>query len=248
MLIRLFLALFLSTFTNFASADDKVYLVGVEDVDYFPLFSFNKSGVIRPSFAQELLQTFFEFHSIKFKFVPLPVKRFDKWYLEHNIDFKFPDNFRWRNDQSNKLGITFSEPIISLTAGTYVLKKNKDINRRDVDSIVTIRGFHPSLWLREISKNKVTLYEESTPLAIVRHLLTGNSIATNIDLNVINTNLRKLNKEGEVVLAEGIFHEQYAYHFSSIRYPEIITKFNQFLIQNKALVDEIKAKYYLSEP
>ncbi|MCH2057070.1 MAG: hypothetical protein MK214_10795 [Thalassotalea sp.] len=102
--------------------------------------------------------------------------------------------------------------------------------------------------MREISKNKVTLYEESTPLAIVRHLLTGNSIVTNIDLNVINANLIKLNKEGEVVLAEGIFHEQYSYHFSSIRYPEIITKLNQFLTQNKALVDEVKAKYYLSEP
>lgn len=225
----------------------KVYLVGVEDVSYYPLFDFDSQSVTKPSFARDLLSAFFESHQLAFKFVALPIKRFDKWYLEHDIDFKFPDNFRWRNDQSNRLGITFSDPVVQLEAGTYVTKQAENITRREVSSIATIRGFHPSLWLQELAKKRVTLVEESTPLAIVRHVLAGNASATNIDSNVINAALKKLNREGEIVLAEGIFHQQYAYHFSSIQHPDLIFKFNEFLQDNAELLAKLKQKYKIVE-
>ncbi|WP_147302304.1 hypothetical protein [Thalassotalea euphylliae] len=226
---------------------DKVYLVGVEDVSYYPLFDFNGKNNHQPSFARDLLTTFFDSHHITFKFVALPVKRFDKWYLEHNIDFKFPDNFRWRNDQSNSLGITFSAPVITLSAGTYVNKQSATASRRDIKSLATIRGFHPSLWLQEIKKQRLSVIEESTPLAVVRHVLAGNATATNIDANVINNALQKLNRQGDIVLAEGIFHQQYAYHFSTIQHPEIIHKFDQFLRDNTELVAKLKDKYKIVE-
>ncbi|NMP33322.1 hypothetical protein HII17_17345 [Thalassotalea sp. M1531] len=234
-------------FSQAVLAEKKVFLVGVEDVDYYPLFSFDSKGPIRPSFAHDVLKAFFDHHNLPFKFVPLPIKRFDKWYLEHNIDFKFPDNFRWRNDFSNKLGITFSEPLLKLMAGTYVLKSNAGLNRRDITSISTVRGFFPTLWLKEVTDKKVHLIEESKPLAVVRHVIDGNSLATNIDLNVINNYLRAIGKEGEIILADGIYHQEYHYHFSSIQYPEIIKKFNQFLVNQKVLVDKIKRKYHLKE-
>ena len=229
------------------AAQPKELLVGVEDIDYYPLFDFSSNDTNRPSFARDLLSSFFEHHNIAYKFVPLPVKRFDKWYIEQNIDFKFPDNFRWREDHSNKLNITFSEPIIKLTAGTFVLEKNSQLTRNKIKRLGTILGFYPTLWLPEVKSGKVTLMEEPSPLAVVRHLVYGNSDAINLDPNVIRHNLNKLKLSDKVVLAGNIYHQEYYYHFSSIKYPEVILLFNQYLQDNKALVDSLKQKYNIVE-
>ncbi|WP_448211019.1 hypothetical protein [Colwellia sp. MEBiC06753] len=230
------------------AAESKVYLVGVEDISYYPYFDFRADGDHQPSFALDLLTAFFNHQQLKFKFIPLPIKRFDRWYLEHNIDFKFPDNFRWRNDQSNSMGLTFSVEILQLTAGTYVKKANADFSRKDIKSLATITGFYPTLWLQEIKRNKLEVIEDNSPLAVVRHVLAGNASGTNIDSNVIRLNLVKLNQPGEIVLAEGIYHQPYSYHMSSIKYPEVIEQFNHFLKENQQLVNELKQKYDIREP
>lgn len=245
MLYKLVLILAIISFST--QAKEKVYLVGVENVNYYPLFDFSSNNKGKGSFTEDLLTAFFTHHNLSFKFIPLPIKRFDKWYIEHNIDFKFPDNFRWRNDLSNKLGIHFSEPVLKLLAGTYVTSENKALNRKDISSVATIAGFHPTLWIREISKGKVKLQEEKSSLAIVRHLLANNASATNIDKSVIESNLKLLGREGSIVLAENIYHEEFYYHFSSIRYPEIIDKFNVFMKENKPLINRLKTKYNITE-
>ncbi|MFD2168254.1 hypothetical protein ACFSJY_18500 [Thalassotalea euphylliae] len=246
---KLFLLFFLSTCCAafHAVGQDKEYLVGVEDVSYYPLFDFESENVNKPSFARDLLASFFEKNNYKYKFVALPVKRFDKWYIEHNIDFKFPDNFRWREDHTNKLGIHFSEPIIQLTAGTYVLKNNEAYTRNNVTRLATIRGFHPTLWLTEVRAGKLQIVEESSPVSVVKHVIAGNAEATNIDKNVIRHSLQKLSSNEQLVLAENIYNQRYYYHFSSIRYPEVIEKFNVFLRDNQNLIQSLKKKYQIEE-
>lgn len=230
-----------------ANEQEYQFLVGVEDINYFPLFDFSSSNATTPSFTRDLLSEFFESHQLRYRFVPLPIKRFDKWYIEQNIDFKFPDNFRWREDKYNQLNITFSDPVLRLEAGTYVLKKNENIQRDHVNSLITVLGFHPTLWLDRVIKQPSFLQEDHNPLGIVRHVLHGNADATNIDLNVINYYLRELKKEGQIVLAKNIPHQKFYYHLSSIKYPEIIELFNQFLIERADYVDALKKKYELVE-
>jgi len=242
-----FLAILLVFFIPLCAAKEKVYLIGVEAIDYYPLYSFDRNGIIKESFTQELLQRFFKKYQIKFKFVPLPVKRVNSWYLDHNLDFKFPDNHRWRDEKTQHLGINYSKPVIKLLAGTYVKNLNETINRKDINSILTIRGFSPSLWMKDIQRNKVKIHEESTPLAIVKHILAGNYVGTNIDVNVINYNLGLLRRENEVVLAKNVHHEEFYYHLSSIQHPDIIKKFDEFLINQQVFIKALKKKYQLQE-
>ncbi len=231
-----------------ANAKEQIeYVIGVEDVNYFPLFNFNSKHPNQPSFAFDLLTAFFEYKQYKYRFVPLPIKRFDKWLIDHNIDFKFPDNMRWRADGGKSVDLTFSEPLLRLLAGTYVHKSKKDLTRLDVKTLMTIRGFYPTLWLDLIAANKVELHEEPTPVSIVRHLLIKNVQATNIDENVIRYQLKKLNKSGEIVLAKNIFHEQYTYNLSTNTYPEIIRAFNEFVKQEKQLIQSLKQKYEIKD-
>ncbi len=248
MLVRLFaivLCFFCAAISVYAKEIE--YIVGVEDVSYYPLFDFSPNDTNRPSFTRDLLTTFFESHQLPYRFVALPIKRFDKWFIEQNIDFKFPDNDRWREDKEYTLNIVFSQPVIQLKGGTYVLKKNSNFTSDKVRKLATITGFHPTLWLNEVKNKQVILYQESSPLSIVRHLLRENTDATNIDKNVINYQLKKLHKENTVVLAKNITHQNYYYHFSSIKYPAIIELFNKFLADNQKYIESLKQKYHIVE-
>ena len=128
---------------SFSALAAKEYIIGVEDVQYYPLFDFSANDTSRPSFSRDLLIHFFESEKLNYKFVALPIKRFDKWFIEHNIDFKFPDNFRWRADNKNELNIHFSDPVLTLTAGTYVLKSHQKKNATRYKKAINNKRFLP---------------------------------------------------------------------------------------------------------
>jgi len=230
---------------NFTYAQE--FIIGVEEVSYYPLFDFAATDTNRPSFSKDILTAFFEQHNYSYRFIALPIKRFNKWYVEKGIDFKFPDNFRWRDDEKNKLNITFSEPVIKLMAGSYVLESNAKFKRDDIKKLATIFGFSPTLWFDKLERKDLELIEENTPLSIVKHILHGNVDATNIDSNVIRHNLKLLKKPNVIVLNKHINHEIFSYHLSSIKHPKIIKQFDDFLQNNPKLLLELKQKYGISE-
>lgn len=226
----------------------KEFVIGVEAVSYYPLFDYAHQQVDKPSFSSAVLTKFFQSKGYKFRFLPLPIKRFNKWFIEENIDFKFPDNQRWRTAKNDQLAVHYSAPVITLTAGSYVLKRNKQLARNKVKSLATIFGFFPTLWYDRINQGKLTVVTENTPYAVVKHLLHGNVEVVNIDYNVILHNLKLHNMpEDSVVLNRQIHHENYAYHLSSINYPNIIDEFNQFLADNKLLIAQLKAEFNIQE-
>ncbi len=181
-------------FLTISTTQAQEYIIGVEDISYYPLYDFAQKPY-KESFTKELLSAFFRHHGYQFKFVPLPLKRFDKWYTEDAIDFKFPDNIRWRSEQSKNLNIIYSQPVIHLIAGSYVLKKNNNSEFESMTSLGTILGFFPTLWYDRIKSGAVELVEVTSPYSIIKHLLRGNVDVTNIDKNVINYNLKLLGKK-----------------------------------------------------
>jgi hypothetical protein len=235
------------TVISFTPSFAQEFIIGVEEVSYYPLYDFSITNESKQSFSKELLATFFKQHNYPYRFMPLPIKRFNKWYEEKGIDFKFPDNVRWREDKRNKLSITFSQSVIKLMAGTYVLKSNTTYKRNDIKKLGTIFGFDPTLWLKEVKSKKLELIEESSPFSIVKHVLHGNVDATNIDANVIRHNLNLLNKPNALVLNTNIKHEVFSYHLSSIKHPKVIIEFNNFIQNHPSLLRQLKKKYGITE-
>jgi polar amino acid transport system substrate-binding protein len=242
--------IFIAVFMNFkVDGAEKKFIIGVEGVSYYPLFDFTASDVTRPSFAKELLSVFFDFYDYQYDFLVLPIKRFDKWYMAQAIDFKFPDNARWRSQAKDKLDVIYSEPILQLTSGSYMLKSKQGFKRDKVKILATIFGFYPTLWVEEIAQGKLKLWEQSSPMSVVKHVLHGHADATNINSNVIRHNLAKLNQSQALVLNKSIKYEKYAYHLSSIKHPEVIGQFNAFVARNAGLIKDLKSKYkIIDEP
>ena len=226
----------------------KEYIIGVEDVSYYPFYDFSAKQSNQKSFSKELLSTFFQQHGYKFKFVPLPVKRFDKWFAEENIDFKFPDNVRWRSAESRRLNTLYSTPILYLTTGSFVLKKNKHVPEQAIKRLGTLYGFYPTLWVERVRNNSIEIVESKSTFSLVKHLLHGNLDAINIEKNVIDHVLKGMGREkDEIVLNLQAKHERYAFHFSTILHPEILQEFNEFLNTHSKQIAELKRKYGIIE-
>jgi len=59
--------------------------------------------------------------------------------------------------------------------------------------------------------------------------------------------LRKMNKKEALVFDPSLPHSDDYYFLSSIKYPQIIKRFNQFMRDNKTLIEQLKAKYKIEE-
>ncbi|WP_448566890.1 hypothetical protein [Thalassotalea ganghwensis] len=219
----------------------KEFIVGVQDVSFYPLYDFPN-----PSYAKELLDTFAASKGYKFTYLPLPIKRIDYWYSENAIDFKYPDNKRWSGGQKFYPKLKYSLSTLELLAATVVPKNNLGKSRKSIKRLGTILGFHPTMWLDLIKKGNTVVVESPSALNIVKQLVHGHVDATNLEPSVVNHFLSLIGEEGALVVDLSLPHEVYSYHLSTINHPEILEEFNLFLTQNQALLLQLQKKYKIT--
>jgi len=221
------------------------FIIGVEDVSYYPLFEFKSN---RNTHSKELLDTFAAAKGYKFTYLPLPIKRFDKWLVEDKIDFKYPDNLRWYADDLITKNLTFSKSSVWLIAGTSVLKSSLKKNKSELKSVGTLLGFYPTTWIDEINSGQVRLYEDVSTKLLVQQLITGHIDSIDIEPSVINYYLKELDKPSDTIVIDKRYeYDIYGFHFSTIKHPNIIKEFNEFLSNNKALLELLNEKYKIKD-
>jgi hypothetical protein len=104
--------------TSTCATADK-FVVGVEDIAYYPLFDYKNK---KTSYSKEMLEEFGRQYGHQFSFLPLPIKRFSRWLVDEQIDFKYPDNVRWEDGSVDTSKFVYSDATIQLVAGTHTLK------------------------------------------------------------------------------------------------------------------------------
>jgi len=232
----------LSVFSNLQA---KEFIIGVEDVSYYPLYEFKSS---RNTHTRELLDTFAASKGYKFTYLPLPIKRFQSWLIEDKIDLKYPDNSRWYADEKITNKFTFSKSAIKLVAGTSVLKSSLKKNSSEFKSIGTLLGFYPTHWIEQIQSGQVELYEDVSTKILVQQLVAGHIDGIDIEPSVIHYYLEELGKPSDTSIIDRRYeYDVYDFHFSTIKHPEIIQEFNEFLRKNKALLDQLNKKYKIMD-
>jgi len=217
------------------------FFIGVEDVSYYPLYEFKSN---RNTYSKELLNSFASSKGYKFTYIPLPLKRFESWLIEDKIDFKYPDNSRWYSNTSLREKFTFSKSTIKLVAGTTVLKSSLKNKKTEFKHVGTLLGFYPSTWIGQIRSGQIKLFEDASTKILVQQLLAKHIDGVDLEPSVIRHYLEELGESGEIVVIDKRYeYEVYDYYFSTIKHPEIIKEFNEFLRTNKALLEELNIKY-----
>jgi len=223
----------------------KTFIVGVEDVDYFPHYDIKREGPDK-GVAIAILNLFAKQMDYQFVYQEYPIRRLRKNLITHQtIDFSYPDHPRWSEDIKRRAHIIYSDPVEHVVSGTLVPKARDGVSADEIKTLAMIRGFTPTLWAKET--HSVQLLEVSDAESALKMVLLGRADGADVGLSVANYHLRKLGAEGELVMTQSLANARFPFHLSTINFPEVVDQFNQFLRDNTEQIATIKSEYEVLE-
>lgn len=216
-----------------ASAQAQTYSIGVENTAYLPAYSF-EDGEYR-GYARRMLDAFAQDHGYRFDYRPMPVIRLFSALVGGDIDMKFPDNAYWAQDTKKGHPVVYSQPAIAYIDGVSVLANRKGAPIDTIKSLGIVRGFTAWDWLDRIKSGSVTLHENNSFTALLETTLAERNNGAYGNVAVVQYQLRHvLKKPNALVFDPSLPHTRSNYHLSTIKHPELIAKFDQWLSQNAA--------------
>lgn len=239
-LISLFL-FFLSIFTSPLYAA-KEFVVGVGDYDYWP-----HHGVVGKEYkgyAREVLDLFASKSGYNFIYRPLPWKRVIYEYTRGNMDFIFPDNPVWDMEEKEGRDIQYSKSVVSYLDGVVVLHENKGKGIDHLKSLGTLGGFTVWDYNKYFQSGQIKLTEVNDFVPLLKQVLMENIDGAYIEIAVANYYLREvLKRPGGLVFDSDLPHTKGSYYLSTIKHPEIIQLFNNFLVSEESAIEMLQKKY-----
>lgn len=224
-----------------AAARDTL-VIGVESLYYLPLASY-ENGVYR-GYARDLFDAFARDRGYAVEYRALPVPRLYASFFEGEVDFKFPDNAHWKQDQRVGKKIHYSDPVVAYIDGTSVTPDKMNAAAAPIKRLGTMGGFTPWAWMDRIGADQILLSENTRLEALVRQALAGRVDGVYASVAVINYQLDHVLKHpGDLVFNPALPYSRDNYHLSTIRRPEILNEFNDWMRKNRRWIAALKKKH-----
>ncbi|MES2015577.1 MAG: hypothetical protein V4484_03700 [Pseudomonadota bacterium] len=230
------------------TAPAKQYSIGVEELQYYPLHASSKETGFS-GFAREVLDAFARQQGYRFRYVPLPINRLYVAFLkEQSVDFKYPDNPKWKGELRHSLSITYSAPLVASEEGALVLPKNRGRKLHQIKSLGTVLGFTPWPYQGAIERKAMVLTVDDGLEGLLRHAMAEHIDAVYANVDVANYVLTdKLKAPGGLVFDPGLPHARSDFSLSSLRHPQVLAEFDAFLRRERVLLQQLKSKYRIEE-
>jgi hypothetical protein len=238
--IALFLAALLCGWPSGARAAD--FVVGVQELDYFPIYATDGNGRYM-GYARELLDLFASTSGHRFAYRPLPIKRLVNDYLLGQTDFMFPDNPRWDAEAKKTLAVRYSAPAVTFQDAVLVLPERRG---QPMQSLGSVRGFTLWKFMAQVRSGSLSLQEAAGPRNLIQMALAQRVDGINQARQVAEFHLKDMGRPTALVVDASLLPSTDSqYLLSSIRHPEVIRQFDQFLQTHAAAVAALKLKYGL---
>ena len=233
-----------------AFAVAETFVVGTQNVDYYPHYAFADIGrdAPRPTYARAVFEAFAKASGHHFEFVALPTKRLHRRFFEkHRVDFLYPDNRRWTSDLKSQQQLYYSDAVAYSISGTLVRREDGDLDADQITRLATLRGFTPTKWRARQAAGLVQVVETSSVPAAIQLTLLGRTQGCDIDFSVANYHLSRMNRPGDLILNRNLPHGMVGFHLASIKHPKIIEEFNTFMANNQGLLRKLRARFEIEE-
>lgn len=230
------------------NAPARQYTIGVEELQYYPLHTTGRNAAFS-GFARDVLDAFAKQQGYTFRYVPLPINRLYVAFLnEKSVDFKYPDNPKWKTEMRAGLKIAYSAPLVTSEEGALVLPNKKGRALHQIKSLGTVLGFTPWPYLPAIERKVLVLTVDSGLDGLLRHAMAGHIDAVYANVDVANYVLaEQLKAPGGLVFDPGLPHARSDFSMSSIRHPQVVTEFDAFLRRAQPLLRQLRGKYKIEE-
>lgn len=220
----------------------QTYLVGVENIEYFPQYAYRDGEYL--GFARALLDRFAKDKGYSFEYRALPVARLFASFVEGSLDLKYPDNAYWSADIKKGSAVVYSQPVVAYVDGVNVPRAAVGKGPDAIKALGIVRGFTAWDWLDRIGAGKVDLRENNSFTALLKQTTMGRVDGAYGNVAVVNHLLEAdLKEPGALVFDPGLPHTRSNYHLSSIRHPKLIEEFNGWMAANTAVIDALKTEY-----
>ncbi len=221
------------------------FVVGVENVDYFPHYNINREGPNK-GVALAILDLFAQHMGYHFDYQAFPIRRLRTSLATHQtIDFSYPDHPDWSPGIKGRTSITYSDPVEHIVSGTVVPKALDGVRPEDIKTLAVIRGFTPTLWKGGL--DGVQLLEVSDAPSALKMVLLGRADGGDVGLSVTNYHLQNMGAAGELVMAKSLAHLRFPFLISTVKHPKVVDQFNQFLRDHAEQIAAIKDEYKVLE-
>lgn len=221
------------------------YRVGVEQVDYYPIYSAVPPDNDYRGYARDLLDLFAARENLRLTYVVLPVRRLSHAYWSGRLDLVFPDNPRWEKDHK-PASVTYSQPVLQFQDVMLVRPERLGQPRERFHRLGFVRGFTPWKFQDDIAAGRVVIQEAPNPEGLIHMVMAGYIDAADMAQQVARFHLKRQGRENGLVVNPTLLplSDSY-YHLSSIRHPELIRRFDAFLQRERQAVQALKARYEL---
>jgi len=239
---RFLLMLLLLAFAGGAAGEPQRYVVGVEQIDYYPVYAVRDGEYVGA--AREILDAFADDLGIEFIYRPLPVTRLTSQLLRGEIDFKFPDHPDWSSAEREGRKVSYSRGVIAYIDGVMVRPERKGREVADFRTLGTVTGFTPFAWLDPLATGQVRLVENPQMRALQRQVIAGRIDGAYANIAVATYILEeRLQRPGALQFDPGLPHTRSDYYLSSVLHRDLIKRFSRWLQAHEERVATIKKRY-----
>ena len=242
--IRVLVFFIASVLLSMAWADKPPrFVVGVEYLEYYPQYSYDPKQGHRGA-HKAILDLFADEKGYRFEYKALPVNQLFHAFIQEELDFKYPDNVLWNAKGKSQVKVYYSERVLEFTDGIMVLKNRYGSGLGKLKTLGIPKGFTPTGYTDSVQRNEILLQEGDAIKDVLGMLLIGQVDGAYVNKSVANYQLNyKYNMAGRAIFDDTLPFIKDAYRLSSIKYPEVIKEFNDFLQNNKSSIVAIKKEY-----
>jgi hypothetical protein len=224
-------------------AQEKIFVIGVENIEYYPLYAYRDGKYI--GYSREILDAFAKEQGYTFKYKPLPVLRLFKRFLEEQtLDLKYPDNEYWQAEMREGNTIHYSEPVIDYIDGVVVLPENKGKGVEHLKHLGVVLGFTAWEYLEDIEAGRIKQEGCTNYISMLEITKRKRIDGAYGNIDIAKYHLENTMKQPDALVFDpDLPYTKSSYRLSSIKYPEVIQEFSTWLIEHKEFVENLKAKY-----
>ena len=110
-----------------------------------------------------------------------------------------------------------------------------------------IHGFVPTKWLELKDQHRYRMVDVPDVASALGLVLKGRLDGANIEYNVAQHYLRSIAAQDQLVIGEQLPFTQLPFLLSTVKHPQLLAQFDQFLLDYAGQVAALKRKYQLQE-
>ena len=244
--ILLGLTLLLLFVTPPVVAQQKEFVIGVENINLMP--HFNNKNEVYYGFSRDLLDLFANRNNYKFIYKTLPLKRLFRDLVQQKVDFKYPDNPMWQASLKAPVEVSYSDSVIAYTEGVMVLPGRVGAGLGELKDLSMVLGYTAWPYLEYIDNAKIREWPTPNFQGALKMVLTKRVNGMYVNIAVGDYQLKHIfNQPGALVFDPHLPHVKDHYYLSTVKYPEVIAQFNQFLVEDREVIEQLKSQYEITE-